>query len=170
MKKLIFVLFILMLQSTVAQTFLIDDSTNVSEIFMQHYFDIMSQNTDSTRLYAQIELKKEYDTPGDSFIIFVKVKNIGAHTARLTEINLKEIPEDWVIVSGPTKFIEEIGPGKTKTAKFYATRGNENTEIYASVKALNTITTTTQVIPVPISFLTIILVSFSLILITYIKK
>jgi len=161
---LFFFLVALAMTSVIPSAMAVQDS-NVSENSSYDAFCRMQ-----TDLVVFMETEGEYKNEGDSFKVFVKVKNIGEVNAISTKVSLQNIPDGWKVTPAAEEIsFGTIKPQETVTKEFRITRDATDAEIFALASAKNSGIVSSEIIPIPISPL--VLVSFAFVaLALFIKR
>jgi hypothetical protein len=104
---------------------------------------------EDTVLFVELDVHWKYNESEDKFVARTDVTNIGDYTAYCICVELKDIPEDWVVI--PNKhFTCKLGPGNTSVNYFIITRGENSESIYAEACAFNADPVQSETIPIPI--------------------
>jgi hypothetical protein len=108
-----------------------------------------------THLFLSLDTKWEHAIPGDIFVVRADVKNIGDTPALLIQVQLQNIPDDWIIQDPSFPWILVLEPGQTKPLFFIVERGQTNATIYAEAEAYNAPVVISNRIPIPIDIMVV---------------
>jgi len=103
-----------------------------------------------THLFLSLDTKWEHAHPGDVFVVRADVKNIGDTPALLIQVQLQDIPDDWIVQQPSFPWILVLEPGQTKPLFFVVERGQNDATIYAEAQAYNAPVVISNRIPIPV--------------------
>ncbi|HIG99993.1 MAG TPA: hypothetical protein HA258_05370 [Thermoplasmata archaeon] len=103
-----------------------------------------------THLFLSIDTQWEHANPGDVFVVRADVKNIGDATAFLIQVQLQDIPDDWIVNDPGFPWILVLEPGQSKPLFFVVERGQTDATIYAEAVAYNAPVMISNRIPIPV--------------------
>ncbi len=103
-----------------------------------------------THLFLSLDTKWEHTQPGDVFVVRADVKNIGDTPALLIQVQLQDIPDDWIVQQPSFPWILVLEPGQTKPLFFVVERGQSDATIYAEAQAYNAPVVISNRIPIPV--------------------
>ncbi len=103
-----------------------------------------------THLFLSLDTKWEHANPGDVFVVRADVKNIGDTPALLIQVQLQDIPNDWVVQEPSFPWILVLEPGQAKPLFFIVERGHTDATIYAQAVAYNAPVVISNRIPIPV--------------------
>jgi hypothetical protein len=108
-----------------------------------------------THLFLSLDSQWEHAHPGDIFVVRTDVKNIGETPALLVQVELQNIPGDWIIQDPGFPWILVLEPGQTKPLFFIVERGQTNATIFAEAQAYNAPVVISNRIPIPIDIMVV---------------
>ncbi len=103
-----------------------------------------------THLFLSLDTKWEHAHPGDVFVVRADVKNIGDTPALLIQVQLQDIPDDWIVQQPSFPWILVLEPEQTKPLFFVVERGQNDATIYAEAQAYNAPVVISNRIPIPV--------------------
>jgi len=103
-----------------------------------------------THLFLSLDTKWEHAHSGDVFVVRADVKNIGDTPALLIQVQLQDIPDDWIVQQPSFPWILVLEPEQTKPLFFVVERGQNDATIYAEAQAYNAPVVISNRIPIPV--------------------
>lgn len=122
-----------------------------------------------TFLIAKIAVE-EHNTNENLMKARVLVKNIGQYPATNVNIELQNIPEGWEVLPSEDIEMQTLSQGESRTITFTITKDETESTIYAIVSADNAQSTSTNEIPIPVFFTTIIIFGASAISLFFLRR
>ncbi len=109
----------------------------------------VSDDTPQTKLLVFMNLIED---PSDSnhLTALVTVENIGKMPSIRTDVNLQNIPADWVVSPDASANLKNIRPRSQKIVTFDIRKGSTDASIFAVAQAANAPAVSSDVIPVPV--------------------
>jgi len=108
-----------------------------------------------TQLFAEMEVEEGEQTL-PIYTVYVNIENIGDVTARNVQVQLQNVPSDWIYVSDSIFKWASMEAGSAQQAVFELRKGQTDSSIMAEVTSSNAPTITSNIVNIPISMITVI--------------